>query len=97
MPRYRLEYEDDYLDDLRTLRRVYDLPIITKAVLGLADQAEVVSRNRKRLLAPISWCPAATWEQRVASYRMLYRVEADVVQVLRVRFKGSKSSEEMGP
>jgi hypothetical protein len=81
---------------LRTLR-AYDLPLITKAVLGLTDQAEVVSRNRKPLVAPISWCPLATWQQRVQNYRVLYRVDADIVQMLRVRFKGSKSSEEMGP
>ena len=96
MPRYRLQYDDRYLNDLRTLR-AYDLPLITRAVRDLADQAEVVARNRKPLIAPISWCPAATWEQRVEGYRVLYRVEADIVQVLRVRFKGSKSSEEMGP
>ena len=97
MPRYRLQYEAAYLDDLRTLLRAYDLPLITRAVLILADQAEVPSRNRRPLTAPISWCPTATWQQRVEGYRVLYRVEADSVFVLRVRFKGSKSSEEMGP
>jgi mRNA-degrading endonuclease RelE of RelBE toxin-antitoxin system len=97
VPRYQLRYEAAYLNDLRSLQRAYDLPVITRAVLGLADQAETPSRNRRRLAAPISWCMAATWQQRVDDYRVLYRVEDGFVHVLRVRFKSSKTTEEMGP
>jgi mRNA-degrading endonuclease RelE of RelBE toxin-antitoxin system len=97
VPRFLLRYEDAYLEDLRTLARAYDLPIITRAVRQLADQAETRSRNRKPLRAPISWCPAATWQQRVASYRVLYKVDGGIVQVLRVRSKNSRTTEEMGP
>ena len=97
MPRYLLLYDDACLDDLRTLARPYDLPIITRAVLQLGDQAETQTRNRKPLSAAISWCPAATWQQRVDDYRVLYRVDGSVVQVLRVRFTGSRTTEEMGP
>ena len=96
MPRYQLRYETAYLNDLRGLHRAYDLPRITRAVLGLADQAETPSRNRRRLVAPVSWCMSATWQQRVDGYRVLYRVEDGVVLVLRVRFKGSQTTEEMG-
>jgi mRNA-degrading endonuclease RelE of RelBE toxin-antitoxin system len=97
VPRYQLRYEAAYLDDLRSLQRAYDLPLVTQAVLALADQAEALTRNRRPLAAPISWCPTATWQQRVQDYRVLYRVENGVVLVLRVRFKGSKATEEMGP
>jgi len=83
--------------DLRALRRAYDLPLITRAALQLADQAEVPSRNRRPLEIPISWCPTATWQQRVDDYRILYRVDERAVSLLRVLFKGSKSTEEMGP
>jgi mRNA-degrading endonuclease RelE of RelBE toxin-antitoxin system len=95
--RYLLQYEDAYLDDLRTLARAYDLPAITRAVMQLADQAETRTRNRRPLSTPISWCPAATWQQRVEEYRVLYRVDGGIDQVLRVRFKGSRTTEEMGP
>jgi mRNA-degrading endonuclease RelE of RelBE toxin-antitoxin system len=95
--RFQLRYEGAYLADLRSLRRAYDLPIITTAVLGLAEEADVPSRNRRPLTDPISWCPAATWQQRVENYRVLYRIEDGVVFILRVRFKGSKTTEEMGP
>ena len=97
MPRYLLRYEDAYLEDLRTLARAYDLPIISRAVLQLADQAETRSRNRKPLSAAISWCPTATWQLRIEDYRVLYRVDGSIVQVLRVRFKGFRTTEEMGP
>jgi hypothetical protein len=76
--RYRLQYEGAFLADLRSLRRAYDLPLITHAALQLAEQAEVSSRNRRPLRTPISWCPAATWQQRVEGYRILYRVEHGV-------------------
>ena len=47
VPRYRLQYEGAFLADLRSLRRAYDLPLITGAALQLADQAEVPSRHRR--------------------------------------------------
>src|SRR5262245_20507057 len=96
-PRYDLRYADEYLQDLRELPRSYDLPLITKAVAALAYQAEMTTRNRRGLITQISWCPAATRQQKVGGYRILYRVDDGVVSVLRVRFKGSRTTEEMGP
>jgi mRNA-degrading endonuclease RelE of RelBE toxin-antitoxin system len=37
------------------------------------------------------------WQLRVGNYRVLYRFGEGVVFVLRVRFKGTKTTEEMGP
>ena len=84
------------MNDLRALRP-YDLPTISMAVVTLADQAETQSRNRRPIRAAITWCPAATWQLRVGGYRVLYRVADGVVEVLRVRWKGSGTTEEMGP
>jgi hypothetical protein len=95
--RYELRYTTAYLDDLRSIIDAYSLPIVTRAVLGLADQAEVVTRNRRPLSLPVSWCPEATWQQRVGSFRVLYRVADGWVYILRVKFKGSMTTEEMGP
>jgi hypothetical protein len=47
----------------------------------LAHQAEVETRNRRRVRAPVPWCPDATWKLRIEDYRVLYRVEADTVLV----------------
>jgi mRNA-degrading endonuclease RelE of RelBE toxin-antitoxin system len=97
MPRYQLRYAPAYLDDLRFLVSAYDLPIIVAAVLFLEDQADFVTRNRCPLKAPFSWCPNATWQLKVGGYRVLYRIEDGIVEMLRVLFKGSKTTEEMGP
>jgi mRNA-degrading endonuclease RelE of RelBE toxin-antitoxin system len=96
MPRFELRYESAYLEDLQAIHSAYDLPPIREAVLQLADQADVVARNRRRLGRTISWCPDATWQARVRDYRVLYRVDEGVVSLLRVRFKGTKTTEEMG-
>jgi mRNA-degrading endonuclease RelE of RelBE toxin-antitoxin system len=95
VPRYRLLYSDAYIEDYRALE-AFDRAKIRDAVLILADQAEVPTRHRRRLAAPMSWCPDATWKLRIEDYRVLYRVEAATVFVLRVQFKGSGTIEEMG-
>jgi mRNA-degrading endonuclease RelE of RelBE toxin-antitoxin system len=97
MPRYVLRYEKAYLADLRSIGSAYDLAPIVTAVRTLDDQADVVTRSRRPLARPISWCPDATWQLRVGNYRVLYRFGEGVVFVLRVRFKGTKTTEEMGP
>jgi len=67
-----------------------------RRVAILAFQAETETRNRKRLARPISWCPEATWQLRVRKYRILSRVEGGTVLVLRLTFKGTQTTEEMG-
>jgi hypothetical protein len=69
---------------------------IRSAVATLSEQANVVSRNRRPLRASVGWCPTATWQLRVESYRVMYRFEPGEVQVLRVKFKGSATTEESG-
>jgi mRNA-degrading endonuclease RelE of RelBE toxin-antitoxin system len=95
VPRYRILYSSEYIDDYRELE-AFDRAKVRAAVLILADQAEVPTRNRRPLAAPVSWCPEATWKLRIEDYRLFYRVDAATVFVLRVQFKGSGTIEEMG-
>jgi len=95
-PPYELLYDRGYLDDLQAIDP-FDIPIVREALLRLEHQAEQQTRNRRRLRLPISWCPAATWQVRVRDYRVLYDVQGGTVTILRLRFKGSSSTEEMGP
>lgn len=96
-PPYQLTYDRRYFDDLEHLDP-FDIPVIRDAVLVLEHQAEQVSRNRRPLKQPVSWCPDAKWQLRVRDYRVLYRIEGDgIVIVLRVKFKGSGTTEELGP
>jgi mRNA-degrading endonuclease RelE of RelBE toxin-antitoxin system len=74
----------------------YDAVIVRTRVAVLAQQPEVEARNRRRLGAPVAWCPEATWQLRVGDYRVLYRVDRALVRVLRLTFKGRKTTEEMG-
>jgi len=93
--RYQILYSDEYIDDYRALE-AFDRAKVRAAVLVLAEQAEVATRNRRPLTARVSWCPEATWKLRIEDYRLLYRVDAGTVFVLRVQFKGSQAIEDMG-
>lgn len=95
MPRYELLYSSEFDRDLEALG-AYNGPIVRAALILLSEQAELESRNRRHLAKPLSWCPEATWQVRVGNYRVLYRVDAGKVKILRVRFKGIRTSEEMG-
>jgi mRNA-degrading endonuclease RelE of RelBE toxin-antitoxin system len=37
------------------------------------------------------------WQLRIRGYRVLYRIDGGAVTVLRVRWKGSLTTEEIGP
>ena len=71
---YRLIYSrafDEDLDDMPA----YDAVAVGERVAVLAFQAEMRTRNRRRLITRVSRCPDATWQLRVGSYRVLYRVD----------------------
>jgi mRNA-degrading endonuclease RelE of RelBE toxin-antitoxin system len=91
-----LQYSQEYIDDLAPLD-AFDIPVIRDALLQLTHQASMATRNRRPLAVPLAWCPEATWQLRAGGYRVLYRVDADVVTILAVRFKGTGTSEDMGP
>lgn|SRR5262245_24530661 len=92
---YRLLYSRYFDEDLDRIG-AYDAVIVRTRVALLAHQAETETRNQRPLASPLDWCPEATWQLRVRTYRVLYRVEGGVVSVLRLTFKGRQTSEEMG-
>jgi hypothetical protein len=49
----------------------FDRAKVRNGVLALADQADVQTRERRPLRAPVSWCPEATWKLRIEDYRGL--------------------------
>lgn len=94
--RYDLNYDLAFDTDLSRLD-AFVYPTIRSAVSLLPHQAEVATRHRRPLNAPVSWCPEATWQLRIGDYRVLYRVDRNRVLLLRVLLKGSRTTEEMGP
>jgi len=72
--------------ELLAIRVFYRRPIV-QAVRALGFLAETETRNRKRLAAPLDLLPDATWECRVGSFRVLYRVDGRIARVLRVIIK----------
>ena len=92
---YALLYSRAFDEDLDSVP-AYDGVIVRTRVAVLAYQAETEARNRRRLVDPVAWCPEATWQLRVGSHRVLYRVDGGNVSVLPLTFKGRKTTEEMG-
>ena len=95
-PAFLIEYTRAYLDDLEEIDP-FDIPGIREAVRLLGYQALKETRNRRPLKAPVPFCPEATWQVRVGGYRVLFKVVARAVTILRVRYKGSGTTEDMGP
>jgi mRNA-degrading endonuclease RelE of RelBE toxin-antitoxin system len=93
--RYDLDFDPDFDADLARVD-AFAYPRIRSTVFLLRDQAEIRTRNRRPLRATVWWCPEATWQARAGDFRILYRVEGRHVYLLRVRLKGSRTTEEMG-
>ncbi len=78
--------------------RSFYRPRIRAAVLALAHQAEVETRNRKPLRPgddiPVGY-PHPTWEVRVDGYRVFYSIGEKTVSVLGVRLKGTRRTGEI--
>jgi mRNA-degrading endonuclease RelE of RelBE toxin-antitoxin system len=94
--RFRVEYDQAAYDDIDELD-AFELPFIRAAIGRLGDQADIRTRNRRPLEREISWCVEATWQLRVRDYRVLYRIDRGTVRLLRVRWKGLLTTEEIGP
>jgi hypothetical protein len=94
--RFRLEYDRAAYDDPDGVDP-FDLPIIRRAIGLLAEQPDVRNRNRRPLERAVSWCPEAAWQLRVRGYRVLYCIDGGTVRLLRVRWKGALTTEEIGP
>jgi mRNA-degrading endonuclease RelE of RelBE toxin-antitoxin system len=92
---FRIEWEQPAFDDLEEIDS-FDSPIIHREVRLLEHHADQPGRNRRPLARPVAWCPDATWQLRVGGYRVLYSLEAGVVRILRIKWKGRSTTEEMG-
>ena len=68
---------------------------IAAAVEQLAHQAEIETRNRKRLRRPVYDLWDAEWNIRVGDLRVLYRIiDGRIAQVLRVILKGTATTDD---
>ena len=56
-----------------------------------------LAREPRRAGKPLRRELAGFYSARRGPYRVLYRIDRDIVRVLRVFFKGTQTSEEMDP
>lgn len=75
-------------------------PLIA-AILELGHQADVETKHRKPLAAPLRELPAATWEVSVGEHRAFYEIEESAeegslktARVLRVILKGTSTTHQ---
>jgi len=90
-----VEYDQEAFDDLDEVD-AFDIPVLRTAIGRLQYEALSQTMRRCPLDRPVSWCPDATWQQRCGNYRIFYRVEDRTVRVLRVKWKGSRTTEDIG-
>jgi len=90
---FALDPAPAFFDDLEIVDPFY-LGQIHRAVEQLRDQPIDVTRNRKPLKRPVSWCPEAAHELRVGEFRVLYRPIGGRVHLLRL---GRKARERLLP
>jgi mRNA-degrading endonuclease RelE of RelBE toxin-antitoxin system len=82
---FTIDFTIEALDDLRSLRK-FDHQIIISAIESqLSDQADVETRNRKRLRPN----PLAEWEVRAGDYRIFYDLDTEN-SVVRIKAVGRK-------
>jgi mRNA-degrading endonuclease RelE of RelBE toxin-antitoxin system len=86
---YEIEWSDQARTDFRSLP-VFWRRQVTAAVAQLVHQAELETRNRKRLSKKIEGLTEAEWNLRIGDLRLLYRVlDEGRVQILRVILEGT--------
>ena len=89
---YEIEWSEEAKADIRRIPAFLRRPVLA-AIENLRIQAEIETRNRKRLRHPIDDLPEATWEVRVDDYRALYRIDnRQTARILRVIFKGANTT-----
>jgi mRNA-degrading endonuclease RelE of RelBE toxin-antitoxin system len=85
---YEIEWSEQARTDLKALPAFWRRRIAV-AVEQLVHQAELETRNRKRLRSVIADCWDAEWNLRVGDLRVLYRVlDGRIAHILRVILKG---------
>ena len=95
MPVYEIDWSEEAKQDVRELSPFVRGPVFA-AVDLLTHQAEIETRNRKRLEGRFDEFPEASWELRIlGDHRVIYRiVERRTVRILRVILKGRRTTAE---
>ena len=91
---YEIDWSEQARADLRTLPAFWRRRIAV-AVEQLAHQAEIETRNRKRLRRALHDLWEAEWNIRVGDLRVLYRIiDGRIAHVLRVILKGTATTDD---
>jgi mRNA-degrading endonuclease RelE of RelBE toxin-antitoxin system len=91
---YEIRWSDKAWADLEALP-AFERRRVARAVDDLIHQAEIETRNRKRLRGRLGALTDAEWSLRIGDLRVLYRiVDERIVQILRVVFKGTAATDD---
>ena len=91
---YEINWSEKACADLKALPPLWRRRV-GEAVSQLAHQAEIETRNRKRLRTQLPDLMEAEWNLRIGDLRVLYEVlEGRIVWVLRVILKGTATIDE---
>ena len=91
---YEIEWSEESEADRRSLS-VFDRRRVAAAVTQLIHEAEVETRNRKRLRNRLGGLTEAEWNLRIGDLRVLYRiVDGRIVRILRVILKQTATMDE---
>ena len=94
---YRITWSNQAREEMKQVVSFYR-PRVRGAILMLAHQAEVRTRNRKPLRPEVDIppnYPDPTWEIRIDTYRVLYAVEGETARILGVKIKGRHTTGEV--
>lgn len=87
---YEIEFAPGAREDLKTLRKVEQVEVLTAIETQLRHEPTVETRNRKRLEPN----EVAEWELRIGRFRVFYDVE-EQVKVVRIEAIGFKAGNEL--
>src|SRR3989337_892980 len=87
---YEIEFAPGAREDLKTLRKVEQVEVLTGIETQLRHEPTVGTRNRKRLEPN----EVAKWELRIGRVRGFYEVE-EQVKVVRIEAIGFKAGNEL--
>jgi mRNA-degrading endonuclease RelE of RelBE toxin-antitoxin system len=90
---YQIDWSREAEADFRNLPAFWQRQV-TAAIAQLVHQAEIETRNRKRLSEKLGDLMEAEWNLRIGDLRVLYRIiEGRIVQILRVILKGTATTD----
>jgi mRNA-degrading endonuclease RelE of RelBE toxin-antitoxin system len=91
---YEIEWSAEAEAD-RQLLPIFARGRVAAAVAQLLHQAEIETRNRKRLKKRLGALAEAEWNLRIGEVRVLYRiVDGRIVRILRVILKGTATTDD---